>query len=102
MHDEIKCLRCETKMDYLMTEKFQLGQTSRIFGTIPNVVAGSLALSVYCCPQCRKVEFFAARDEHTGSVSPLPQIKCPNCGKLHDFDYPKCPVCRYDHTRNRK
>lgn len=23
----------------------------------------------------------------------LPQKQCPHCGKLHDFDYPKCPYC---------
>lgn len=25
----------------------------------------------------------------------VPQKKCPNCGKEHDFDYPKCPHCGY-------
>lgn len=29
----------------------------------------------------------------------LPQRKCPQCGKEHDFDYPKCPFCGFDHTR---
>jgi hypothetical protein len=23
----------------------------------------------------------------------LPQRQCPQCGKQHDFDYPKCPHC---------
>ena len=23
----------------------------------------------------------------------LPKIKCPDCNKEHDFDYPKCPYC---------
>ena len=27
----------------------------------------------------------------------LPQKTCPNCGKQHDFDYPKCPFCGYDY-----
>ena len=27
----------------------------------------------------------------------LPQKKCPQCGKNHDFDYPKCPHCEYDY-----
>ena len=22
---------------------------------------------------------------------------CPNCGKKHDFDYPKCPFCKYEY-----
>lgn len=25
----------------------------------------------------------------------LPQKECPNCGNIHDFDYPKCPNCKY-------
>ena len=25
----------------------------------------------------------------------LPQNTCPQCGKTHDFDYPKCPYCGY-------
>ena len=24
----------------------------------------------------------------------LPQVKCPVCGALHDFDDPKCPSCK--------
>lgn len=29
----------------------------------------------------------------------LPQRRCPQCGKTHDFDYPRCPFCGFDHTR---
>lgn len=29
----------------------------------------------------------------------LPQRQCPQCGKQHDFDYPKCPHCDYDYLR---
>ena len=31
----------------------------------------------------------------------LPQRKCPQCGKEHDFDYPRCPFCGFDHTRQK-
>ena len=24
-------------------------------------------------------------------------VECPKCGKMHDFDYPKCPYCKYDY-----
>lgn len=27
----------------------------------------------------------------------FPQRQCPQCGKQHDFDYPKCPHCEYDY-----
>jgi len=30
----------------------------------------------------------------------LPQKKCPRCGKEHDFDYPKCPYCKFDYSGN--
>lgn len=27
----------------------------------------------------------------------LPQKTCPECGKQHDFDFPKCPHCGHDY-----
>ena len=27
----------------------------------------------------------------------LPQKICPDCGKSHDFDFPKCPHCDHDY-----
>lgn len=27
----------------------------------------------------------------------LPQKECPQCGKHHDFDYPRCPYCGHDY-----
>ncbi|MBQ9735269.1 MAG: hypothetical protein IJV96_00600 [Clostridia bacterium] len=27
-----------------------------------------------------------------------PQIVCPKCGTQHDFDYPKCPKCKYEYN----
>lgn len=32
----------------------------------------------------------------------IAQTKCPNCGKEHDLDYPKCPYCRYDYCSNKE
>ncbi len=90
MMKSINCLRCDKKMDYIMTEDIQLGKQSFIFGDWPNLLAGALTVSVYRCPECGKIEFFSdERGEH------LPQVTCPNCGKEHDFDYPKCPHCNH-------
>lgn len=25
----------------------------------------------------------------------IAQKTCPNCGKTHDIDYPKCPYCKH-------
>lgn len=52
-------------------------------------------VDIYCCPDCRKVEFFLAEEEEIDEE--LPQKQCPKCGKMHDFDYPKCPFCKYDY-----
>ena len=27
----------------------------------------------------------------------LPQKECPECGKRHDFAYPRCPYCGHDY-----
>ena len=32
----------------------------------------------------------------------LPQRKCPQCGKNHDFDYPVCPHCNYEYSPHKK
>lgn len=29
----------------------------------------------------------------------LPQRKCPQCGKEHDFDYPQCPHCDHRYQK---
>lgn len=93
MGRNIDCLRCDRKMNYIRTEKLQFGQTGWILGDIPNLLAGAMEVDIYSCPKCRKVEFFLADDMEEG----MPQKQCPKCGKMHDFDYPKCPFCKYDY-----
>ena len=53
-----------------------------------------MEVEIYSCPKCRKLEFYLADTMEEG----LPQKQCPNCGKRHDFDYPKCPFCKYDYN----
>lgn len=93
---DMNCLRCGAKMRFLSTEKLQLGQASLLIGLWGNLAAGSLRVGIYGCPDCGKLEFFStdgvvAEDEAT------PQRTCPNCGKTHDFDYPRCPFCGHDY-----
>ncbi len=95
MGHNIDCLRCGKQMSHIGTEKIQLGQTGLIFGDLSNLLAGAMEVDIYCCPECRKLEFFSA----DAVEEELPQKKCPKCGKMHDFDYPKCPFCKYDYTR---
>ena len=92
---KLDCLRCGSEMNFLSCEKLQLGKTGWILGDLPNLVAGALKVNIYVCPDCKKLEFFAAEDEATGDD--LPKRTCPNCNTVHDFDYPKCPKCKYDY-----
>ena len=94
MKKDIICLRCEQKMSYIKKEKLQLGETGWILGDLPNLLAGSIDVDIYTCPKCRKIEFFLADSEE----EEVPQKQCPNCGKRHDFDYPKCPFCKFDYN----
>lgn len=96
MKNNIDCLRCGKKMNHIRTEKIQLGQTGWILGDLPNLLAGAMEVEIYSCPKCRKLEFFLADTTEEG-LEGLPQKQCPKCGMLHDFDYPKCPFCKYDY-----
>ena len=35
-------------------------------------------------------------DEDEGNA--IEKTICPNCGKKHDIDYPKCPYCKHQYT----
>lgn len=100
MERQITCLRCDHKMNHIKRDKIQFGQTGWILGYLPNLIAGAMELDIYSCPECGKVEFFLVDDESPDESLPdesLPQRQCPNCGGVHDFDYPKCPFCKYDY-----
>lgn len=90
---KLTCLRCGAEMQHVKTEKLQLGETGWVLGDLPNLFAGALEVDIYACPGCGKLEFFSAAPKE----EELPQRKCPRCGKVHDFDYPKCPFCKHDY-----
>lgn len=89
------CLRCNTEMKFLAKERLQLGKTGWVLGDLPNLIAGALAVDIYVCPSCHKLEFFTT--ENISAEDTSPQRTCPTCGTVHDFDYPKCPKCRHDY-----
>lgn len=110
---EVKCLRCREEMSFLKREKLQLGQTGAILGDWPNIIAGALDTEIYYCSRCGKIEMFMPGvgyyedlpqeeeelppevDANIVGVSMygVPQVRCPACGRKHDFDYPKCVYC---------
>ena len=91
MEEGLLCLRCGQALRRIRTEKLQLGQTGWLLGDLPNLLAGAMAVDIYSCPACGKLEFYLAEERE----AELPQKQCPNCGKHHDFDYPKCPFCHF-------
>ena len=97
MERELKCLRCGEDMGFVMSEYIQLGKTGWIIGDWGNLLAGAMMVDIYCCRECGKLEFF--RHGQNQFDEQPPQKNCPNCGREHDFDYPKCPFCSYDYYK---
>lgn len=117
---ELNCQRCGGQMQFIKQEKIQLGQTGVFLGDWPNIWAGALEVEIYGCPNCGKLEFYIpgvspknqepdfdledlppdANENIVGvSRDGVPQVRCPNCGKTHDFDYPKCIYCDFDYYK---
>ncbi len=89
------CLRCGVEMQLLRRTRIQLGQTGWVLGDLPNLLAGGLPVEIYDCPICGKLEFYRAEEIVAETGDGIAQRKCPQCGQMHDMDYPKCPYCRY-------
>jgi len=92
---KMSCLRCGEDMQYLSREKLQLGKTGWVLGDLPNLLSGALEVQILVCPKCRKLEFFLAENEVLDDDTP--KKTCPDCGTVHDFDYPKCPNCKHEY-----
>ena len=96
MSRHLSCLRCGQTMHRIENQKLLLVPSDMLLVTRPKQLLDSAAeVDVYSCPDCGKIEFFLADDHEEG----LPQRRCPKCGKQHDFDYPRCPFCKYDYSR---
>ena len=90
--DRSTCLRCGGEMGHVGQERIQKGQFGWLFGAWDNLLSGALTVDIYCCHQCKKLEFYAVEaPEEEGSG--ITQVPCPGCGQLHDMDGAKCPHC---------
>ena len=95
MDKDINCIRCGNVMQHIKDDKLQLGQTGWFLGDIPNLISGALDVTIYSCIECGKIEFFQREEELLEDT--IAQDKCPNCGKMHDIDYPRCPFCKHSY-----
>ena len=86
-----KCIRCGGELVYLGQEQLQMGKYGLLLGALDNLMSGALALAIYCCKACKKLEFYAvAAPEEENSITRVP---CPHCGELHELNDAKCPYC---------
>ena len=92
------CTNCGAAMSFVKHEQVQLGRTSFLFGDWPNLIAGALAVEIWCCPDCGKIDFYRGESavdaeyaENEGDR--IAQVTCSACGIKYDLDYPKCPYC---------
>ena len=71
--DRSTCLRCGGEMGHVGQERIQKGQYGWIFGAWDNLLSGALTVDIYCCRQCKKLEFYAveAPEEEVCTVLPL-------------------------------
>ncbi len=97
MQKNMRCLRCESKMNFIGTKQFQLGKATLFFVDLPHLLEGALMLDIYQCETCGKIEFFLQEKFEAEEEGQIAQKKCPSCQCLHDMDYPKCPYCGYDY-----
>ena len=107
MERALKCLRCGADMEFLKREYFQLGvQGFSFFRTdsLDHLEAGGLLCEMYCCPKCKKLEFYLAEegaepyDPHRDTIrekNPFQSVICPECGRSHHVDLTECPFCKY-------
>lgn len=55
---ELKCLRCDTKMMFVGRKMFHEGTRWGVLGDLAEVFVNKESFHVFHCPSCGKVEFF--------------------------------------------
>lgn len=87
------CIRCGGTMVHIGQEKLQLGQYGVLFGHLSQLFSGALTVDIYCCQDCKKLEFYAVEVPEDGDEDSIAQAPCPFCGQIHEIDDPRCPHC---------
>ena len=54
-----QCLHCGSEMQSIGVADIQLGHSGLLLGIWSNVLEGSLAVEVYMCSGCGKLEFYS-------------------------------------------
>ena len=99
---DLRCLRCDRPMHFLMRENIQLGKASPFLGQRSNIIAGALEADLYVCPGCGKLELFRPggslpeepEAEPEAQEPPSPTVtKCPDCGAICGLYSVICPTC---------
>lgn len=93
---EKRCTACGSGLRFFSREKFQLGQTGWLLGSLSNLLAGAMEIAVWTCPNCGKVELYWPEGQalpDKAEENHIAQIKCPFCGQDHDLDDVWCPHC---------
>ena len=114
---KVSCPYCRKALSFLMKESFQKGDSGAWVGRITPHLRGGFEMEIYACPGCGKLEFFLPEEEMEQlpenmeeaelpeygenivrvSQYGVPQIRCPRCGHIHDFDSPRCPRCEHEY-----
>ena len=91
MANQLNCLRCGTRMQFLGRDKLQR-RPDLLLSDLTFALAGGMEIDIYSCPKCRKIELFQPEATSDG----LAQKQCPVCGAVLDFDYGRCPYCEHE------
>lgn len=87
MDEKRCCPRCGEELKLEMRE-FSLGGDGH--GGLSSLFVVQYDVDIYLCPQCGKVELYAAAPE--SESEPEPKVKCSRCGAEHSPEI-GCPRC---------
>ena len=62
---------------------------------------GELVEDIHCMQNNPSKDYVEKIDSNDLEECLLPQKECPQCGDRHDYDYPKCPKCKYDYNMDK-